>query len=392
MSNKNIIRIAYINTYGQTKFTVQKQIQIEDFVKKYKSDIIHLQESHLDAESFKHCRFISNNYRVLCNNSPSGYGTTSLVRYDLTVENDFYDTNGRLIVFDIENITFGNVYLEAGTDAVSRAARENYCGEVIPNLLVNRCQAGCIGGDWNSIINKSEATNNTASKMSPNLARLCKTFKWSDSYKARVPNSSEYSHYYKQGATRIDREYHWGDITVRKSEYIPLAFSDHLGLLTEVMVPFSLKRDCFSYGPRSFKIRNNVASDPLFKISVADSMIQWKKIKEGGLDVLTWWELVVKPGIRKIAGTRSREMNKERRGHLNMLFIRQAYLMKKLQLDNCVSLQAQLNSTQSLICNWYEEESKKIQIQSRRDEFSPSEATRIYHHELSSSTSEEALL
>ena len=177
MNKKKALRIIYINTYGQTKFTVQKQFQIEDIAKKYKSDIIHLQESHVDAQSFEHCNFIKSNYRVLVNNSPSGYGTASLVHNDLEVKNEFYDSNGRIIVFDIENTTFGNVYLEAGTDACSRAARENYCGEIIPNLMVNRCGSGCIGGDWNSIIDKNDATNNALSKMSPNLARLCKVFK-----------------------------------------------------------------------------------------------------------------------------------------------------------------------------------------------------------------------
>ena len=224
MNRKRNLRIVYLNTYGQTKLTVQKQLQIEDIAKMYNTDIIHLQESHVDAESFNHCSFIKTNYSILCNNSPSGYGTASLVHNDLKVENQFYDTNGRLIIFDIGNTTFGNVYLAAGTDAPSRAARENYCGEVIPNLMVNRCRAGCIGGDWNSIINKSDATNNAASKMSPNLSRLCKTFKWRDSYSVGVGNVSVYSHYYKQGATRIDREYNWGDISVKKVRILSYSF------------------------------------------------------------------------------------------------------------------------------------------------------------------------
>ena len=44
MDDQKNIRILYINTYGQTKFTVQKQLQIENAARKYKSDIIHLQE------------------------------------------------------------------------------------------------------------------------------------------------------------------------------------------------------------------------------------------------------------------------------------------------------------------------------------------------------------
>ena len=111
------------------------------------------------------------------------------------------------IVFDIENTTFGNVYLETGSDGISRAARENYCSEVLPNLLLNRCDAGCIGGDWNAIVDKKDASNNAAAKVSPSLTRLCKTFKWSDSHKLVCPSTQVFSQYYKQSATRIDREY-----------------------------------------------------------------------------------------------------------------------------------------------------------------------------------------
>ena len=97
-----------------------------------------------------------------------------------------------------------------------------------------------------------------------------------------------FSHYYKQGATRIDREYIWGDISVVKSEYIPLAFSDHMGLLTEIKAPFNPSRQTFIFGVRSFKIRNNVACDPSFKKSIASEINKWNEIKKNsGLDILT---------------------------------------------------------------------------------------------------------
>ena len=382
MDDQKNIRILYINTYGQTKFTVQKQLQIENAARKYKSDIIHLQESHLDAQSFEHCSFLKSNFSVLINNSPTGYGTATLVQNDLKVENEMYDTNGRLIFFDIENTTFGNVYLEAGTDGISRAARENYCGEVIPNILINRCSSGCIGGDWNAIVDKSDATNNAASKFSPTLSRLCKTFNWTDSHKLAATSTQSFSHYYSKGATRIDREYIWGEVSIIRSEYIPLAFSDHMGLLTEVSVPFKLSRQSYIRGVKSFKIRNNVASDLTFKKSVAVKMPVWREVKDCGLDVLTWWELVVKPGIRNLAKVREKEINEEKRGQLNMLYIRQAYLVRKLQHSNCSTILAQLQHTQALICDWFERESKRIQVQSRKNEFDSSEATIIYHHEL----------
>ena len=61
---KRKIIVLYLNTYGQTKFTVQKQLQIEEIIRKYNCDIIHLQESHTDEESFEMCSYIKNNYNI----------------------------------------------------------------------------------------------------------------------------------------------------------------------------------------------------------------------------------------------------------------------------------------------------------------------------------------
>ena len=55
------LNILYMDTYGQTKFTILKQFQIEDIVKKFRCDIIHLQESHFDEQTFESCSFIKNN-------------------------------------------------------------------------------------------------------------------------------------------------------------------------------------------------------------------------------------------------------------------------------------------------------------------------------------------
>ena len=119
LSQDHNISILSMNIWGQTNLTLQKQLQIEDLIKFYKSDVIHLQETDVDDNTFSACKFITNNYTVIVNNSPTGYGTTSLVRNDLEVENISFDTSGRVIVFDIQNTTHCNVYLEAGTDAVS---------------------------------------------------------------------------------------------------------------------------------------------------------------------------------------------------------------------------------------------------------------------------------
>ena len=115
------------------------------------------------------------------------------------------------------------------------------------------------------------------------------------------------------------------------------------------------------------------------------AMEEWQKIREEGLQVLTWWEIVVKPGIRKIAICRSKEINQDRRSRLNLLLLRQAYLVRKVQINQSerwATWIAELVGVQAQIKAWYRDVAEKIQHQSRVQEYQMSEQTRIYHQEL----------
>ena len=74
-------------------------------------------------------------------------------------------------------------------------------------------------------------------------------------------------------------------------------------------------------------------------------------------------------------------MNKEKSGQLNLLPLKQAYLVKKLQNGDSSRL-ASLKLVQAEIQLWYEQDSEKVKLQSRSDEIDSSENVRIYHHEL----------
>ena len=95
-------------------------------------------------------------------------------------------------------------------------------------------------------------------------------------------------------------------------------------------------------------------------------MADWKEIKDLGLEVLQWWELVVKPGIKKLAMQRSKELNRESRGQLNLLLIQQAYLARKLQLGDFRRL-AELRQVQLEIDQWHQSQSERVLLQSRSD-------------------------
>ena len=110
-------------------------------------------------------------------------------------------------------------------------------------------------------------------------------------------------------------------------------------------------------------------------------MSDWQEVKELGLEVLLWWEEIVKPGVKKLAMQRSKELNWEKRGELNLLLVRQAYLGKKL-LNGDLRQYSEMRCVQLEIEEWYQNQSEKILLQSRSKEVSTSEKVRIYHHDL----------
>jgi exonuclease III len=106
MTHQNTLEIAYLNIHGQSKLGDSKQRQIDHFLSFHNIDILHLQESHLNPNTFDSCQYISENFETVYNNSPTKYGVASIIKNNLTYDNLRMDLSGRIIVFDIGNITF----------------------------------------------------------------------------------------------------------------------------------------------------------------------------------------------------------------------------------------------------------------------------------------------
>ena len=382
------LNIAFINCVGQSKFNLAKQLEIQNFIKSQRLDILHLQEVKIDHDSFSECPFISSNFNVLSNNTTTDtfYGTASLVRCDLEVTNFHVDNNGRVIVFDAAGCTWANLYLPSGSDGASRALREHYSAEILPQLLLQRLPHGAAGGDLNSIISLSDSNRNANTKISPSFKSLVSSFAWQDSYRVLFPRKVQFSRVYSntlqgEGASRIDRCYHWGDITVQEAEYHPISFSDHLSLRLVYTVPSKLSHMVAPQARPHFKIPPEIVDDEIFAETLSKAAAGWRQVREEGVNILTWWQYMVKPGIRHLAKVRSVELKKHRRSVLNLLCVRQAYLGRKVRGGD-ISTLSQLAEVNMRIQKWYEEESQRIILLSRAEDINTNEKVRIYHHAL----------
>ena len=296
---ENHLTVATLNIRGQTGLAIPKQKQIEDFIKTYKVDILHCQEIEIDQSTFEDCQFISSSFDILPNNSPTNkYGTATLIRNDLSVDNINQDTQGRVLTFDVGNVTFCNLYLHSGNDRVMRANRESYLAETIPQILINSKPSGCISGDFNCITDKQDATRNPEAKLSPSLKRLMKTFCWTDSFRRLFPNTRQFSRYYEhdrfgEGATRIDRVYQYGNIIVKEAFYVGVAFSDHLGLIVKYTLPENFGTQKSPKSCPLFKANPDIVKDSIFQARLRENFILWSEVKENlNLEILTWWEKV----------------------------------------------------------------------------------------------------
>ena len=285
------LRIAYLNIRGQTSLTISKQNQIQDFISRNCIDILHCQEIDIENNTFNECNLISSSYNIISNNALNKYGTASFIKADFMVENVKKDTDGRIIIFDIGNITFSNLYFPSGNDQNMRSLREKYAAEVLPNMLINSKDFMCVGGDLNSIIDKKDATKNPLSKMSPSFKRLVSVFSLQDSFRLLHPNEMVYSRYYSndhhgEGATRIDRMYHSGDIEVLRADYVPVALSDHLGLIIDIRVPANFSSLMSPSSRPLFKANPEVVRSKSFQQELKESMDFWREIKNQGVNIL----------------------------------------------------------------------------------------------------------
>ena len=158
-----------------------------------------------------------------------------------------------------------------------RNSRETYSAEIIPQVLINSKDLGCVGGDWNSIIDEKDATKNPSSKKSNSLKRLVKNFSWRDSFREIHPDSKQFSRYYDnslhgEGATRLDRMYHYGQLRIIQAFYVGVAFSDHFSLIVKIKLPENMtKYSSPKYRPL-FKSKPDIIDDELFQMRLKENV------------------------------------------------------------------------------------------------------------------------
>ena len=114
--------------------------------------------------------------------------------------------------------------------------------------------------------------------------------------------------------------------------------------------PASIHKSLSPKHKPQFKSKPDVITDAIFKERLTAKLAEWEQVRVAGANIISWWELLVKPGIKQILIERGKEMTHLKNGRLNLLLLRQSYLSRKLQQGNLNYL-AQLLLVQSEINN-----------------------------------------
>ena len=158
-----------------------------------------------------------------------------------------------------------------------------------------------MGGDFNCITKPQDCTKYPEAKMSPCLRRLVNNFNMSDTFRSLYPMEAVYSRYYgragQEGATRIDRSYTWGEVTVVEAKYEAVAFSDHMAYIVEIEVPEKVEKMLSPKHRPVFKTSPEVVNDTVFRRRLQESMAGWQEVRERGLAAMSWWEIMVNLGL-----------------------------------------------------------------------------------------------
>ena len=108
-----------------------------------------------------------------------------------------------------------------------------------------------------------------------------------------------------------------------EAKYVSVTFSDHLSYVVRIQLPALLATVLCPKSRPVFKTKPEVVRDKIFQTRLANNMLEWVEVRKFGVPVLTWWEELVKPGIKKLAINRCKDLSRERRSYPNLIMLRQ---------------------------------------------------------------------
>ena len=204
-----------------------------------------------------------------------------------------------------------------------------------------------LAGDWNCILTPTDSSRPENTPLSKTLKGLINNFRFRDILSARK-SQPEYTYYHNEYAARLDRIYIsklYDHIvsTATNSAY----FSDHLGVTAEINISRTVQ-----VGRPQWRQNVSLLKDNLIKENFSIMWAYLQSRKRSFSNVISWWEELVKPNIKKFYIQQGKENKRLQYGLINYL---ETKLRKQYEIANVTGTS-----------NYNEIQSIKSQIESYR--------------------------
>ena len=311
----NMATVATLNINGLNN--VDKQLHLIDFVNQHNIDILMLQEHNLKSLDKVHDDFKSF-FHIFVNPSINSKGGTAIIikrSLPISVIDVDNSADSRImslrLLYCNQELHFLNIYAHSGNHFIND--REHLFQTEILYYLRRNLSRTIIGGDFNCIINKKDATTNNC-HLSKALTTLVRELRLKDAW--FIKNKKvEFTYVKKNYKSRIDRIYVKdlsNAITCIKTIHTNL--SDHSCVSSTFDIQGIPKK-----GKGYWKLNTRLLEDPEIKIKFTNLWCSLKLEIPNYPDINKWWEKLVKEKIKVFFMNEGKIANQKRYGLIKYL-------------------------------------------------------------------------
>ena len=272
-----------------------KQLQVINFMRYYKIDILLVQEHNI-----RNISVISNELNDFChiciNLAICLKGGTAIFidrKLPFNILSEELSADSRIISLKLklynQILHIVNVYAHSGNRATERDSLFN--NDLI-YYLRNNLQNTFIGGDWNCVLSERDKSSENVI-VSKSLLNVVRTLNLKDIWFLKHRNI-EFTYVRNNFGSRIDRAYVNGlSNYISNVKHVNINFSDHSGLYAELNLP-NVPTIGKSYWKMNISLLNDIDIKDSFKLKWASLCLDKNKFE----NINVWWDTHVKKEIK----------------------------------------------------------------------------------------------
>lgn len=286
-----------------------------------------------------------------------------MVRKELQIQEVTKGAEGRVLKAKIENLNYVNIYAPVGRHW--KTERNTFFKTTIPAFITQNGPTFLLG-NLNAVVEDKDRLSYNGKTREAKCKALT-GFQLTDVWKKLKPKEAGHTFFHKASSSNIKK--------VQGMATLPITFSDHLCLqatIRAINTPKIIKRKHYMW-----KMNTAILEEEDFLIKMRKYISNANGHPLRILNAATWWEEIMKPGIRKITIDHCRQRAQFKKA--TRLFYEKCLEEVLAEIPDGPGHLEQYQELQLQIRQWEEEQLKGAAIRSRAFGDPKDETPSIYH-------------